>query len=165
MSTPNDDLDDTIIRLVEPVVQPATAMPPPRDAAPPPLVRWALRVRGTTTVVPLDRPVDIGRRPGTSRIDENPTPRRVVVPDSTGELSARHVRIEQVGETVVVHDLGSTNGVVVHWARGASRRLRRRESIAVLPDAVITLAEGVELDFVVDTAPAPEHPRYDWPHD
>lgn len=161
MSTLNDDFDDTIIRLVEPVAQPKPAMPPSRDAAPPPVTRWALRVRGTTTVVPLDRPVDIGRRPGTSRIDENPPPRRVVIPDSSGELSARHVRVEQVGETVVVHDLGSTNGVVVHWARGASRRLRRRESIAVLPDAVITLAKGVELEFVVETPPTPEHRLHD----
>lgn len=161
MSTSGGDLDDTIIRLVEPVVQSSTVLPHPREPAPPPIVRWAVRVRGTTTVVPLDRPVDVGRQPGTSRIDERPVPRRVVIADSTGELSARHVRIEQVGETVVVHDLGSTNGVVVHWARGASRRLRRREAIAVLPDAVITLAEGVELDFVVDSPPASPHSRRD----
>ncbi len=161
MSTPDGDLDDTIIRLIEPLVPPSRPMPEPLELAPHPIVRWALRVRGTTTIVPLDRPVDVGRQPGTSRINENPAPRRVVIPDSSGELSARHVRIEQVGETVVVHDLGSTNGVVVHWARGASRRLRRRESIAVLPDAVITLAEGVELDFVVDSPPAAEHDRDD----
>jgi hypothetical protein len=161
MSTPDEDLDDTIIRLIEPVVQRSGPMPQPREPVPPPVVRWAVRVRGTTTVVPLDRPVDIGRQPGTSRIHEHTAPRRVVIPDSSGELSARHVRVEQVGDTVVVHDLGSTNGVVVHWARGASRRLRLRESIAVLPDAVITLAEGVELDFVVDSLPAAERNGHD----
>ena len=105
-------------------------------------------MRGTSTVVALDRPVDIGRSPGLSRVGEHPAPRRVVIPADQGEVSARHVRVEQVGETLVVHDLGSTNGVVVHWASGASRRLRRSESIAVLPDAIIALADGVELDFV-----------------
>ena len=68
-----------------------------------------------------------------------------------GLVSARHVRVEQVGETLVVHDLESTNGVVVHWASGASRRLRRGESIAVLSDAIIALAPGVELDFVSES--------------
>lgn len=153
MSSPEEDLEDTIIRLVEPAPVPARdvqTVPVAPNSAPEPPERWAVRVRGTTTVVPLDRPVDIGRRPSVSRIDEHPLPRRVVIPEHHSEVSARHVRIEQVGETLVVHDLGSTNGVVVHWASGASRRLRRGESIAVLPDAVVALADGVELDFVAE---------------
>lgn len=154
---PDEDLDDTIIRLVEPA--PPPALPPAGPtllgsaSAPDPVTRWSVRVRGTSTVVALDHPVDIGRSPGLSRIDEHPAPRRVAIPADHGEVSARHVRVEQVGETLVVYDLGSTNGVVVHWASGASRRLRRGESIAVLSDAVITLADGVELDFVSESGP------------
>lgn len=153
---PDEDLDDTIIRLVEPSLPPRAAplgSTPVPESAPEPVMRWSMRVRGTSTVVALDRPVDIGRSPGLSRIDEHPAPRRVVIPAEQGEVSARHVRVEQVGETIVVHDLGSTNGVVVHWATGASRRLRRGESIAVLSDAIIALADGVELDFVSEHEP------------
>ncbi|MDO9591224.1 MAG: FHA domain-containing protein [Microcella sp.] len=156
MSTPEEDLDDTIIRLVEPALPPSASTAVPRLvplAAPVSVTRWSVRVRGTSTIVPLDRPVDVGRRPGPSRIDEQPAPRRVMIPGHLGEVSSRHVRIEQLGETLVVHDLRSTNGVVVHWASGASRRLRRGESIAVLPDSVIVLTAGVELDFVAEPAP------------
>ncbi len=146
------DLDDTIIRLVEPAPRPAPIGAVVLQTAPDPIAQWSVRVRGSSTVVPLDRPVDVGRRPGRSRIHEHPEPRRLVIPDPRGLLTARHVRVEQVGETIVVHDLESTNGVVVHWATGATRRLGRGESIAVLSDAVIALAEGVELDFVVQNA-------------
>ncbi len=147
------DLDDTIIRLVEPAPLPPRAGAIVFQPAAEPITQWSVRVRGSSTVVPLDRPVDVGRRPGASRIHEHPAPRRLVIPDPRGLLSARHVRVEQVGETLVVHDLESTNGVVVHWATGATRRLGRGESIAVLSDAVIALVEGVELDFVVQNAP------------
>lgn len=150
----DEDLDDTIIRLVEPAPPPARPVPVGPASAPEPVQRWSVRVRGTSTIVALDRPVDIGRNPQPQRVDHHPAPRRVVIPADRGEVSARHVRVEQVGETIVVHDLGSTNGVVVHWATGASRRLRRGESIAVLSDAVIALADGVELDFIVESAQA-----------
>ncbi|MBX9471150.1 FHA domain-containing protein [Microcella sp.] len=153
MATESGDLDDTIIRLVEPAPPIARPLPGGGESGPEPTVQWSVRVRGTSTVVALDRPVDIGRNPSLSRIDEHPAPRRVAIPADRGEVSARHVRVEQVGETLVVHDLGSTNGVVVHWASGASRRLRRGESIAVLSDAVIALADGVELDFVSEGDP------------
>ena len=147
----DDDLDDTIIRLVEPAPLPVGPVPVGSASAAEPVPRWSVRVRGTSTIVALDRPVDIGRNPGVSRIDEHPAPRRVAIPADQGLVSARHVRVEQVGETLVVHDLESTNGVVVHWASGASRRLRRGESIAVLSDAIIALAPGVELDFVSES--------------
>lgn len=144
------DLDDTIIRLVEPTVQSRAARPAalPLVAEAKPSAPWSVSVRGSSTVVPLDRPVDIGRRPEPPRVPERLPARRVVIPAEFGEVSARHVRVEQVGDTIVVHDLGSTNGVTVHWARGASRRLRRGESCAVLPDAVIELCDGVHLEFI-----------------
>ncbi|WP_297603879.1 FHA domain-containing protein [Microcella sp.] len=146
------DLDDTIIRLIEPTVlsraaRPAS-LPPVAEPEPDPSVAWSVSVRGSSAVVPLDRPVDIGRRPEPPRVPERLPARRVVIPAEFGEVSARHVRVEQVGDTIVVHDLGSTNGVTVHWAGGASRRLRRGESCAVLPDAVIELCDGVQLEFI-----------------
>lgn len=173
------DIDDTVIRLVEPApprtrpldLRPPVGMPaaadegaldPARDADPAPPLAWGMRVRGTTAVVPLDVPVVIGRRPGAPRPTEHPIPRRLVIPADRADVSARHARIELVGASLVVSDLGSTNGVVVHWSTGSSLRLRPTESCAVLPDAIIVLGDGVEIEFVAPTAsPTPlpsEHP-------
>ncbi|UTT62639.1 FHA domain-containing protein [Microcella humidisoli] len=157
------DVEDTIIRLVEPA-RPAAAGALPLDAALPPEppepdpVDWALRVRGTSTVVPLDVPVVIGRRPGAPRPNEHPVPRRVVIPADRADVSARHARIERLGRSLVVADLGSTNGVVVHWSTGSSLRLRPGDSCAVLPDAIIELGDGVEVEFVAPSIPHPPRP-------
>lgn len=164
-----DDLDDTVIRLVEPpaprradalpsdpvpVAAPVVQAAPPGDRDPEQSAApaWGMRVRGTTVVVPLDVPAVVGRRPGVARVGEHPAPRRVVIPADRADVSARHARVELVGESLVVTDLGSTNGVVVHWSSGASVRLRSRESCAVLSDAIILLGEGVELEFVALSA-------------
>lgn len=157
------DVDDTVIRLVEPR-SPASPGALPLDAALPPEpidpepVDWALRVRGTSTVVPLDVPVIIGRRPGPARPTEIPAPRRVVIPADRADVSARHARIERLGRSLVVADLGSTNGVVVHWSTGSSLRLRPGDSCAVLPDAIIELGDGVEIEFVGPSIPHPPRP-------
>lgn len=161
---PSDGVEDaeaTVIRLIEPrppaprpllPTDPLTAVSTEPVAAPadpvPSSARWAVRVRGTATVVPLDRPVIVGRRPGAARPGEHPEPRRLVVPADCADVSSRHARIEQLGETLVVADLGSTNGIVVHWSNGAPRRLRPGESSAVLPDATVELGERLLLEFV-----------------
>jgi hypothetical protein len=166
--------DDTIIRLIEPVAprRPDALPTDPRTTGSalaeaersrssdesPTVTAWGMRVRGTAMVVPLDLPAVVGRRPGPVRPSEHPAPRRIVIPADRGDVSARHARIEQVGDSIVVTDLGSTNGVVVHWSSGASRRLRSRESCAVLSDTIIVLGDGVEIEFVsvpVSTTPSP----------
>jgi hypothetical protein len=165
------DIDDTIIRLVEP--SEATAQRPisvavddvlrslpgvravrhvadddANDEAPASdTPRWMLAVRGTTTVVPLDRPVIIGRAPGGSRVPTGADPRRLVVPADRAGISSTHARIEQLGQTLVVTDLGSTNGLHVHWASGPARRLRPGEACAVLPDTAVDLGDGIVLEF------------------
>ncbi len=179
------DAEDTIVRLIEPAA-PAPSLPtraaaraasappaapaavplgavppgalPPADESPG-AGAWAVRLRGAAVVVPLDRPLVVGRRPGAARPGEHPTPRLLVVPPERADVSGRHARLEQLGETLVVADLGSTNGIVVHWSAGAPRRLRPGESCAVLPDARIELGEGVVLEFV----PAPVSPSITHP--
>ena len=116
-------------------------------------VRWAVRVRGTTAVVPLDAPVVVGRRPSAQRVPEHPPPRRVVIPADRRDVSGRHARLEQLGDTLVVSDLGSSNGIVVHWSSGSRSRLRPGESVALLPDAVVVLGDGVELEFLAADEP------------
>ena len=171
------DLDDTVIRLIEPTAE--QRRPVPVDRLPDALIAaasseaplsaassratssaagWGMRVRGTSTVVPLDVPAVIGRRPGLARPTEHPAPRRVVIPADRADVSARHVRIELLGQSIVVSDLGSTNGVVVHWSTGSSLRLRSAESCAVLPDAIIELGDGVEIEFVAPNNPLTPRP-------
>jgi hypothetical protein len=145
-----------------PGVEPSRALAAPgeADAAepdPPSPGVWAVRVRGTAAVVPLDLPVIVGRRPGAARVGEHPEPRRLVLPADRVDVSGRHARLEQLGETLVVVDLGSTNGTVVHWSSGAPRRLRPGESCAVLPDALVELGDGVVIEFVL----APDQSRTD----
>jgi hypothetical protein len=168
-SASEPDVSDTVIKLVEPAVvaRPAAeSLPLPPPSLPPPpstpvpvalhVARWAMRVRGTAVAVSLDRPAVIGRRPGDSRVTEHPLPRRVVIPATHTDVSSRHVRVEQLGESLVVSDLGSANGVVIHWSSGSNVRLRPGESCAVLPTAVIALGKNVEIEFVsADTMSLP----------
>lgn len=169
--------DDTVIRLMAPgapssapsgrsiSAELSAALSPALSPAPgtaSPTIRWSLRVRGTSAVVPLDRPAIIGRRPGVPRPTEHPMARRVVISAEYGDVSSRHVHIEQIGETLVVSDLGSTNGVMIHSApapapaphtapaSGMVRivRLRPGESCAVLPDAVVRIGDSVAIEFV-----------------
>jgi pSer/pThr/pTyr-binding forkhead associated (FHA) protein len=57
-------------------------------------------------------------------------------------VSSTHARIEQVGDTVVVTDLRSTNGTTVTPPGGRSSRLRPGESAVVLPGAVVDIGDG-----------------------
>jgi hypothetical protein len=106
---------------------------------------FSLRVPGVAEPIPLDRPAVIGRRPGTSRVPETHAPRNIVVPPQCREVSSRHARIEQVGGSVLVTDLGSSNGIDVHLPTGTSQRLRPGESSVVLPGSVISLGDGIDI--------------------
>ncbi|MBA8846787.1 FHA domain-containing protein [Microcella alkalica] len=172
--------DDTVIRLVEPFLPSRSraadrpvllldSLLPKRPGAGPdgdgtgeshPLgeqADFALRVPGLEHPVLLDLPVVIGRRPGASRVPEVPAPRRIVVPPERQGVSGRHARIEQLGESVVVTDLGSSNGTVVHLPTGPQLRLRPGESCVVLPDSIIAL--GDEIDIVVMAVDRPQSSR------
>jgi pSer/pThr/pTyr-binding forkhead associated (FHA) protein len=170
---------DTIIRLVAPGA-PSSASTggsistarSPAPGAVAPTIRWSLRVRGTPTIVSLDVPAIIGRRPGTPHPTEQPMARRVVISAEYGDVSGRHVHIEQIGETLVVSDLGSTNGVLIYAAPASETasmpemarvvRLRPGESCAVLPDAVVRIGDSVAIEFVrsAPTAPSPLTPQF-----
>lgn len=170
---PSDGADEaTVIRLIEPDVPPtvplgvpagqplsAAVLPsrPPDDPIEPAMPARAgaatLRIPGVDREVALHRPVVIGRRPSAVRMPETPSPLRIVVPADRRGVSARHARIEQLGSAIVVTDLGSSNGIVVHFPDGSVRRLRPGESCAVLPDSVVSLGDGI--DIVVQAA-APE---------
>ncbi|MER3389568.1 MAG: FHA domain-containing protein [Microcella sp.] len=156
------DLDDTVIGLIQPhapardrTVLPSAAPTEPVAPAEPERIPsvWAARIRGTDVTIPLDRPVIIGRHPSVARIEEVPHPRRVQIPARHRDVSARHVRIEQLGDTLVVTDLGSTNGIDVHLSQGSVRRLRPGETSVVLPSAVVAIGDAVVVEFQAAATP------------
>lgn len=109
--------------------------------------RFAIRI-GTHEPIPLGVPAHIGRRPSAPRIAGPRTPRLVVVPSPTGEVSSTHVEILQEADTVVVTDLGSTNGTTVTLAGFAPRTLRQGESLVVGAGTIVDIGDGIRILIV-----------------
>lgn len=113
--------------------------------------RFALRI-GTHPPIPLEVPAYIGRRPSTPRIVGARMPRLVMVPSPSREVSGTHVEIRQEGATVVVTDLGSTNGTIVTSGGFPPRGLLQGESVVVGEGSVVDIGDGIRI--VVVAAPA-----------
>lgn len=90
----------------------------------------------------LDSIYYVGRRPVLPRIPTGRLRQLVRVDSRTSAVSATHLEIRQVGNSVVVTDLGSTNGTVVRWPKGKKERLRGGQSIAVLPGTTVDIGDG-----------------------
>lgn len=111
--------------------------------------RFALRI-GTHAPIPLDVPAYIGRRPSTPRITGTKMPRLVMVPSPSREVSSTHVEFRQEGSTVVVTDLGSTNGTTVSNPGFAPLGLRQGESVVVAAGSVVDIGDGIRIVVVSD---------------
>ena len=169
----SDDLEDTITvrRPLElpPVqlVDPARALPPaPASAAAVPDVRdniWAqpvpepprpFRIRlADGTLVPLDQPVYLGRKPSVPRIHPGGPPLLVTLDSPQREVSSTHLELTTVGGAIVASDAKSTNGSVVRVPGAAPRTLHGGESAVVTPGTVIELGDGNRIELL---APDPD---------
>lgn len=110
---------------------------------------------GHGAAVLLDRPAIVGRRPRLPRVITGRPPLLVRVPSPTGEVSSSHLDIRQVGSTVVVTDLHSTNGTIVRPPAGEPRTLRQGESVVVSPGTLIDIGENVTLEILPPRKTAP----------
>lgn len=119
----------------------------PDPAPAPPQTHYALRI-GENSLIPLEVPAYIGRRPSTPRIPGTRIPRLVMVPSPLREVSSTHVQILQQAETVVVTDLGSSNGTRVTMAGFPPRTLRQGESLVVGAEAVVDIGDGIRIVIV-----------------
>lgn len=133
---PEPDLDRELVDT--PRIDHATGMPVlpdllvvPRapDTVPVQVIGYALRVAGE--VVPLDREVFIGRNPVPPRIQSGILPRLISVPSPTSDVSRTHLSVRQLGGSVIVTDLRSTNGSRVEVPGTAPRALRQGDSMVV----------------------------------
>ncbi len=147
---------DTIVSSPAPRAPYRPAPAPPatvESAAPPPTDVPVSSIRiGTHEPIPLDLPAYIGRRPSAPRITGGLPPRLVMVPSPAREVSATHVEIHQEGTTVVVTDLGSTNGTIVTHPRGEPVTLRQGESVVAVDGSVVDIGDDIRIIIAEGTS-------------
>ena len=161
-----DDFDDTIITPPrEAVVDAGSATeetvvrawtPPPVGLVEPGVVddvvttptAYRFTLGDSEEPIPLDVPAYIGRRPGSPRIRSGIVPRLVVVPSPLHEVSGTHVELRQLGTSVIVTDMKSTNGSLVITPGSAPRKLRQGESVVVSPGTLVDIGDGNVIEIL-----------------
>ncbi len=106
------------------------------------------RFRIGKTVVWLDAVSYVGRRPSSPRIIYGQMPRLVRVPSPKQEVSSTHVELRQLGASVVLTDMKSTNGSVVFPPGGEPRKLRQGESIVATPGTLVDIGDGNVIEIL-----------------
>jgi hypothetical protein len=163
---PVADLDDTVTierpsaAVAEP---PALVEPPPAPVAEPATNVWSqplpvhpppFRIRlADGTLVPLDQPVYLGRRPSVPRIHPGGTPLLVTLDSPQREVSSTHLELTTVGGAIVATDTRSTNGSVLRVPGAEPRTLIGGESVVVIPGTVIELGDSNLIELL---APDPD---------
>jgi len=145
------DLDDTIVtKTGVPRADPAPTLVPPRPTAPaaPLPARYGFRVGRSERTVLLDVAAYIGRSPSSPRIQNGELPRLIRVQSPNGEVSGTHVEIRQLGTSVIVTDLRSTNGSTVSVPGSAPRSLRQGEAMVVTPGTLVDIGDGNVIEIL-----------------
>ncbi len=117
------------------------------------------RFRIGRTVVWLDAVSYVGRRPSSPRIIYGQMPRLVRVPSPKQEVSSTHVELRQLGASVVLTDMRSTNGSIVFPPGGEPRKLRQGESVVATPGTLVDIGDG----NVIEILPLQSRPVSDGP--
>ncbi|MGV8884101.1 MAG: FHA domain-containing protein [Microbacteriaceae bacterium] len=170
------DLDDTIIGEVRPGEQTFPPLDPhgpgaralraeaERSAAPPPPPPvYSFRIGPEGERIALDTVIYVGRKPAHPRIPLPVAPRLITVVSRTSEVSSTHLELRQIGSSVVVTDLRSTNGSIIVIPGSSPKKLRQGESIVVTPGTLVDIGDGNRIEIlsprVVSSDPTPA------PHD
>jgi pSer/pThr/pTyr-binding forkhead associated (FHA) protein len=103
---------------------------------------------GNSEVVLLDAIAFVGRKPSRPRVVRGGASRLVRVLSPSNEVSATHVEIRQVGATVVVSDLHSTNGTVVGVPGSPVRTLRPGDTAVVTVGTLIDIGDGNVIEIL-----------------
>jgi pSer/pThr/pTyr-binding forkhead associated (FHA) protein len=115
------------------------------------------RFRIGRTVVWLDAVSYVGRRPSSPRIIYGQMPRLVRVPSPRQEVSSTHIEVRQLGASVVLTDMRSTNGSIVFPPRGEPRKLRQGESVVATPGTLVDIGDGNVIEILpLETRPKPD---------
>ncbi len=95
----------------------------------------------------LDRGIIIGRRPRAHRVQADQVPILVTVPSPEQDISRNHLEIRLEGRHVLVVDLDTTNGSVLHRTGTPPLRLGPNEPVLVLDGDLVDLGDGVTVSF------------------
>jgi hypothetical protein len=106
------------------------------------------RFRIGRTVVWLDAVSYVGRRPSSPRIIYGQMPRLVRVPSPKQEVSSTHLELRQLGASVVLTDMRSTNGSIVFPPGGEPRKLRQGESVVATPGSLVDIGDGNVIEIL-----------------
>lgn len=98
--------------------------------------------------IELDAPTLFGRNPRPPGAFGGTPPRLVTVSSPDHQVSGTHLRVEQVGQSVVITDLRSTNGTVLNGPGIPRTRLRPGESRVVLPGTTVDIGDGNIIEIV-----------------
>ena len=146
------DLDDTIVRAApggpgagRTTVGPLSATPPPAVPVSP---RYGFRIGRAGRPVRLDVAAYVGRGPKAPRIRTGESPRLVRVASPHGEVSNTHLELRQLGASVVITDLRSTNGSTVAVPGSAPHTLRQGESMVVSPGTLVDIGDGNVIEIL-----------------
>jgi hypothetical protein len=106
------------------------------------------RFRIGRTVIWLDAVSYVGRRPSSPRIIYGQMPRLVRVPSPKQEVSSTHIEVRQLGASVVLTDMRSTNGSIVFPPGGSPRKLRQGESVVATPGTLVDIGDGNVIEIL-----------------
>jgi len=137
------DLEDTVVPREAPARGAAPLEAPPAEPQ-----RYGFRVGGSSRTVLLDTAAYVGRAPVAPRIQHGSPPRLIRVPSPLGEVSSTHLEVRQLGTSVVVTDLRSTNGSRVSVPGRAPRALRQGESMVVTPGTLVDIGDGIVIEIL-----------------
>ncbi|MDR1078590.1 MAG: FHA domain-containing protein [Propionibacteriaceae bacterium] len=96
---------------------------------------------------PLDQPVIIGRKPRSPRFSNQDVPRLIAVNGPRQDISRSHLKIALEDWSVMVSDLGSTNGTVLRRAGQPDRRLQAAEQVVAQTGDLYDLGDGVTVSI------------------
>lgn len=152
------DIGDTELRPRQPSRGSRVAEPVVPEAA---VGRAYYRVGiGPEAVHPLDRTILIGRRPTNPRVVADAVPLLIEVPSARSEVSGTHLEIRQIGASVVVTDLRSTNGTVVMLPGSVPTKLRQGESVVVSPGTLVDIGDDNIIQILPIDIPASRAGRH-----
>ncbi|PWC07512.1 FHA domain-containing protein [Mycetocola zhujimingii] len=108
---------------------------------------YGFRINGGQAY-PLDAVHYFGRNPRQPRIPLPDPSRLVPVVSASKSVSATHLEIKQIGDSIVATDLKSTNGTSVIAPQSHWQRLRAGESVVVIPGTFIDIGDGNVIEIL-----------------
>lgn len=102
---------------------------------------YSYRIGDQAEPITLDVPSYIGRKPTSPRVTTRVAPRLVRVASPLKEVSATHLEVRQLGASVIVTDLRTTNGSVVMLPGRIPRKLLQGESVVVSPGTLVDIGD------------------------